>query len=143
MDSSGQPSFAPEILSPGEIRDLRRRCKLTQQQLARRLNVSRETIVRWERGKQVPNPVYVDLLRNIENEILKGTDRFSAGIRAAESSPLLEGRCPICGDGPLRSVPLQLARLTESHAMASDLLAYQCIRGHIFFVRAEDVRPTY
>jgi putative transcriptional regulator len=47
------PNLAPEA-SPPEVRDLRRRAQLTQQQFAARLGVPVETIRNWEQGKRAP-----------------------------------------------------------------------------------------
>jgi putative transcriptional regulator len=40
--------------SPPEVRDLRRRARLTQQEFAARLGVPVETIRNWEQGKRAP-----------------------------------------------------------------------------------------
>ena len=43
---------------PGnEIRKLRKRLGLTQQQLADKLGVDRTTVSRWERGEVEPSPM--------------------------------------------------------------------------------------
>ena len=39
---------------PPEVRDLRRRARLTQQEFAERLGVPVETIRNWEQGKRAP-----------------------------------------------------------------------------------------
>jgi len=44
---------APEGATP-EVRDLRRRAQLTQQEFAERLGVPVETIRNWEQGKRAP-----------------------------------------------------------------------------------------
>ena len=44
---------APEA-GPLEVRDLRRRAQLTQQEFAARLGVPVETIRNWEQGKRAP-----------------------------------------------------------------------------------------
>jgi putative transcriptional regulator len=44
---------APEA-GPPEVRDLRRRAQLTQQEFAARLGVPVETIRNWEQGKRAP-----------------------------------------------------------------------------------------
>jgi putative transcriptional regulator len=44
----------PETANPPEVRDLRRRARLTQQQFAARLGVPVETIRNWEQGKRMP-----------------------------------------------------------------------------------------
>ena len=52
--------LAPEALAPSmdsgtvEVRDLRRRAQLTQQEFAARLGVPVETIRNWEQGKRAP-----------------------------------------------------------------------------------------
>jgi DNA-binding transcriptional regulator YiaG len=142
MDPSGLPPFAPEILSPDEIRGLRLRCKLTQQQLARKLNVRRETIVRWERGRQVPNPVYVELMRKIEIESLQPGSSSSPVVDSEETGIPLQGKCPICGKGPVRPLPLkyQTPASQPGTDVGGGILAYQCIDEHIFFVMAKDIK---
>jgi putative transcriptional regulator len=52
-------SVAPATISvapakPPEVRDLRRRARLTQQEFAARLGVPVETIRNWEQGKRMP-----------------------------------------------------------------------------------------
>jgi putative transcriptional regulator len=48
-------AFAAPIESgPLEVRDLRRRVQLTQQEFAARLGVPVETIRNWEQGKRAP-----------------------------------------------------------------------------------------
>lgn len=143
MDPSGLPSYAPEILSPKEIRALRLKCRLTQQELARRLNVRRETIVRWEKGRQVPNPVYVELLRKIEAESLRGNGHASTTPDSKDTDQwksALHGKCPICGQGPLRPVAVPLAQ--QGTQVATGILAYQCVNDHIFFVMAKDIKQS-
>ena len=51
----GAPVAAPPVpANPPEVRDLRRRARLTQQQFAARLGVPVETIRNWEQGKRMP-----------------------------------------------------------------------------------------
>ena len=47
-------SAAPIESGPLEVRDLRRRAQLTQQEFAARLGVPVETIRNWEQGKRAP-----------------------------------------------------------------------------------------
>ncbi|PYY16535.1 MAG: hypothetical protein DMG60_14755 [Acidobacteria bacterium] len=148
MDPSGSSAFAPEILSPREIRQLRLRCKLTQQELSRRLNVSRETIVRWERGRQVPNPVYFELLRHIEKETVRPADGPAHLVQGSAetgfSNPILRGTCPVCGNAALK--PLSghsaTAAVPSEKESRSGILPFQCAHGHIFFVRAKDIKQA-
>lgn len=53
--------------SAQDIRTLRERLKLTQEALARKLNVSYGTIVRWEAGRSRPSPMAEQLLDALEN----------------------------------------------------------------------------
>ena len=52
--------LAPDAFAPSagagtpEVRDLRRRARLTQQEFAARLGVPVETIRNWEQGKRLP-----------------------------------------------------------------------------------------
>jgi putative transcriptional regulator len=45
---------APSATAPAEVRDLRRRAHLTQQEFAAKLGVPVETIRNWEQGKRMP-----------------------------------------------------------------------------------------
>ncbi|WJR81229.1 helix-turn-helix domain-containing protein [Bradyrhizobium sp. NP1] len=51
-----QPAMPGAAAEPGtlEVRDLRRRACLTQQQFAEKLGVPVETIRNWEQGKRAP-----------------------------------------------------------------------------------------
>ena len=48
------PRSAPVASGTPEVRDLRRRARLTQQEFAARLGVPVETIRNWEQGKRAP-----------------------------------------------------------------------------------------
>ena len=50
-DAADRPSLEGATL---EVRDLRRRARLTQQEFAARLGVPVETIRNWEQGKRAP-----------------------------------------------------------------------------------------
>jgi putative transcriptional regulator len=49
-----QPAMQAGEATPVEVRDLRRRARLTQQEFAARLGVPVETIRNWEQGKRAP-----------------------------------------------------------------------------------------
>jgi putative transcriptional regulator len=49
-----QPAMPAGEATPVEVRDLRRRAQLTQQEFAARLGVPVETIRNWEQGKRAP-----------------------------------------------------------------------------------------
>jgi HTH-type transcriptional regulator/antitoxin MqsA len=51
------------LLTPQEIREIRRQHDLTQQQLEQLLNVGPKTVVRWERGTVMQNAATDTLLR--------------------------------------------------------------------------------
>ena len=51
------------LLTPQEIREIRRQHDLTQQQLEQLLNVGPKTVVRWEKGTVVQNSATDTLLR--------------------------------------------------------------------------------
>ena len=48
------PAVPAEAATPPEVRDLRRRARLTQLEFAARLGVPVETIRNWEQGKRMP-----------------------------------------------------------------------------------------
>lgn len=58
-----------------------------------------------------------------------------------ESLPL-RGKCPICGQGPLRALPMDYRVQVTKRDIAQQvggLLVYQCVKeGHVFFVMAKD-----
>lgn len=46
---------------------LRKDCKLSQEQLAEKINVTRQTISNWELGETAPNPTQLKLLSKALN----------------------------------------------------------------------------
>ena len=49
------------------ILKLRKECKLSQEQLSEKVNVTRQTISNWELGKTSPNPEQLKLLSKTLN----------------------------------------------------------------------------
>ena len=49
-----QPAMPISEVGAGEVRSLRRRAQLTQQEFAARIGVPVETIRNWEQGKRAP-----------------------------------------------------------------------------------------
>ena len=49
-----QPAMPANETGPVEVRDLRRRSRLTQQEFAAKVGVPVETIRNWEQGKRMP-----------------------------------------------------------------------------------------
>ena len=49
-----QPNLPSGEVGAGEVRSLRRRAQLTQQEFAMRIGVPVETIRNWEQGKRAP-----------------------------------------------------------------------------------------
>ncbi|CCD83671.1 putative transcriptional regulator, XRE family [Bradyrhizobium sp. ORS 285] len=57
LRDGGEFPLAPSTATPAsplEVRDLRRRVQLTQQEFAAKLGVPVETIRNWEQGKRMP-----------------------------------------------------------------------------------------
>jgi DNA-binding transcriptional regulator YiaG len=55
----------PRPISPQEIREIRERLNLTQEQLAERLSVDSRSVKRWEAGENKPGADYRRKLRNL------------------------------------------------------------------------------
>lgn len=57
------------LMDGSELRQFREKLKLTQEQLAKKLNVATNTIARWERGER-KIPEFLELaLKTVEREI--------------------------------------------------------------------------
>ncbi|KOP25395.1 XRE family transcriptional regulator [Hapalosiphon sp. MRB220] len=50
---------------PNLIRELRKRLGLSQEQLARQLGVSFQTVNRWENGRATPSPMGMKLIEQL------------------------------------------------------------------------------
>ncbi len=59
-------------MTPDQIRDLRRRHGLTQQELATRLRCSIGAVRDWEQGKHAPTGLYLDAIERLERISPKG-----------------------------------------------------------------------
>ena len=57
-----------------DVRALRKRARMTQSQLGRRIGTSDVTVRRWEIGIHKPIGVYVMLLRDLERELDSGAE---------------------------------------------------------------------
>ena len=55
-----------------KIRQCRGRKGLTQEQLARSIGVSLNTVQRWEAGKTLPSPLAMEKLQNLLEDVLEG-----------------------------------------------------------------------
>lgn len=53
-----------------EVKGIRKKLNLTQEQLARKLGVSWTTVARWERGKGEPSPLAQKAIENLLKETL-------------------------------------------------------------------------
>lgn len=67
----------PERLSHEHARFLRKRMRLTQQALAERMSVARETVADWERGASTISPQHDFILRNMAMAHLLETGKVS------------------------------------------------------------------
>jgi len=55
-----------------KIRQCRRLKDLTQEQLARSIGVSLNTVQRWESGKTQPSPLAMEKLQSLLEDVLEG-----------------------------------------------------------------------
>ena len=53
-------------MDPREIRKMRKSWGMTQAELASALSISRETVSRWENGKESPLPSLMRALRSVK-----------------------------------------------------------------------------
>lgn len=60
----------PQLAS--KIRQCRGRKGLTQEQLARKIGVSLNTVQRWESGKTTPSPLAMEKLQSLLEDVLEG-----------------------------------------------------------------------
>jgi len=56
------------MITAQEIRALRTKCKMTQQQLADKLGVARITVIRWEAGDKRPSGLARNQLARLQNQ---------------------------------------------------------------------------
>lgn len=58
----------------------------------------------------------------------------------------MRGKCPVCGKGPIKPLPLGYSVYVEklnSTQRVGGLVAYQCVQElHLFFVMARDVEDA-
>lgn len=59
-------------MKPEQIKRIRHRLKMTQEQFAPLLPVNRVTLARWESGTCVPLPVYIAILKTLDRKEKKG-----------------------------------------------------------------------
>ena len=62
---SRNPYHMENSVKPGEIRKMRKSWGMTQAELAREMGVARETVSRWENGREAPIPSLVRILRHV------------------------------------------------------------------------------
>jgi DNA-binding transcriptional regulator YiaG len=70
------------IVKSGEIRSLRKRLGLTQQELAELVSANRVTIARWETGVSRPTGAYLNLLKILAEQATQGQTK--GGRRAGQ-----------------------------------------------------------
>ncbi|MBO0795600.1 MAG: helix-turn-helix domain-containing protein, partial [Ktedonobacteraceae bacterium] len=93
VPSRGEPSVtndATNLFFSELLREYRKRCKLTQQQLAERIGASREAVSFWERGDYKPNTI--TMLHELARVLRLGEDEkrllFEAHMGTASILPL-------------------------------------------------------
>ena len=74
--------------SPHDVRQLRQRIGLTQQQFAERLLVTPLTVLRWEAGQSTPRPLAAAKLRELEQEFAANQTPNQPRARTQEPPPL-------------------------------------------------------
>lgn len=55
-------------MKPEEVKALRRKLKLTQEEIAYQIGVSFSTYNKWENGRNKPSPLAVDKMKTMEKE---------------------------------------------------------------------------
>jgi len=81
------------VISPDEIRALRRRLGWTQQRLAQAVGASVATVARWESGERRVSPAYARTLALLEADLLHTRLLLRLGeiaTRAREGDPSAE-----------------------------------------------------
>ena len=76
-----------------DVRQLRKRFGLTQEQFAKRLHVTPLTVLRWESGQSTPRPLALAKLRELEQELVAGQAASAQGlqaVRGASTPPALD-----------------------------------------------------
>ena len=76
-----------------DVRQLRKRFGLTQEQFAKRLHVTPLTVLRWESGQSTPRPLALAKLRELEQELVAGQAASAQGLhgaRGASTPPALD-----------------------------------------------------
>jgi DNA-binding XRE family transcriptional regulator len=80
---------------PSQVRSLRKRLKLTQQQAAKLLNISKNTWIRWEKGQCKPDELALELLPTLGG---KSSPEFCEHARKMRFDPrLLAEHLQYCG----------------------------------------------
>jgi DNA-binding XRE family transcriptional regulator len=70
-------------MDPSEVRSIRERLDVTQFEFAQLLDVSRNTVVNWERGRSTPSPLKKDLIRQIDKQARQNnSDEFVRKLMA-------------------------------------------------------------
>jgi len=62
-------------MTPDQIKNLRRRNGITQEELARRLRCSIGTVRDWEQGRHTPTGLYLDAIERLDRTTPKETTR--------------------------------------------------------------------
>ena len=66
--------------TPGIILHLRKRLGLSQADFAERLGTTRQTIINWERGHQVPKKMASRLLSVLKNQVDRGEGSLAEAL---------------------------------------------------------------
>ena len=62
---------SPDSYTPAQIKRIREKTETSQDKFAARLNISRATVARWERGRTQPSAQSLRLLRVVDQKGLR------------------------------------------------------------------------
>jgi len=125
------------------LKQLRIRVKLTQQDVAAALNVSKQTVFKWEQGKSPLPPAHFEVLKNVLHVTADELERaliqtlFDAACEEGTDRVLLNARA-----SRRYSVPLLNAALNRFHAGSapSPQAAPLELREEILRLREENLK---
>ncbi len=59
-------------MTPEELKKLRKKMGISQERLARKMDVSSRTVHRWEKGDNPIHPVFAEHIRGLAKQPMKG-----------------------------------------------------------------------
>jgi transcriptional regulator with XRE-family HTH domain len=80
------------VMSPEEIKELRKTLSCTAKELAAALEIDQATVLSWEKGELFPTKQYVDRMKELETKGPSAIPRLAKG--KANVSPMVAMRDP-------------------------------------------------